>query len=136
MNILYSDVEQSKNSWDYGDDIGIIPKKYGGSAKDEEQDQKIENNSQRIEETRQSVIENNNRDDEQQRQLDANDALDINQQSQIDETIRRLEDNIASDERQQGEIEENRNDIIRIEGELPTLNIEVTTLVIGTRGNT
>ena len=30
MNSLYS-VEQDKNRWDYGDDVGIIPKQTTGS---------------------------------------------------------------------------------------------------------
>lgn len=119
MNSLYS-VEQDKNRWDYGDDVGIIPKQTTGSDYDAKQDIKIESNKEQIQETKQSLRENNARDD--------------SQQTEIDDTISRLNTNIADDERQQTEINTNRENIIRIESELPTLDMEGTTLVIGKKG--
>lgn len=148
MNFLYS-VEEDKNIWGYNSDVGIISKITSGSDYDAIQDQNIESNKQQITETKQSLTENEARDDEQQSQLDANDAFDRQQQreieennlrddaqqSQIDETMRRLNDNIIEDERQQSEINANRENITRVEGELPTLNIEGTALVIGKRSD-
>ena len=156
MNLLYSDVEQDKNSWDYGDGVGFIPKGSGGSEKDSEQDQRIDANEQ-------AIADNESRDDSQQSQIDANtDAIarneeldrqqqtqidantqsisdnesrDDTQQLQIDETIRRLNENFENDERQQQQIMDNSDNIIRVEGELPTLEMEGTTLVIGKRSD-
>ena len=146
MNLLYS-VEQDKNRWDYGGDVGIISKQTVGSDYDAEQDIKIESNKQQIQ-------ENNARDDAQQHQLDANDALDATQQTQINsnteaiqqnesrddsqqlqinETIELLNQNISDDERQQAEINANRTEISRLDGEMPTLSIEGTTMIIGQR---
>jgi len=166
MNLLYSRAEDEKNIWNYGGEIGIIPKSSGGgsSEKDAEQDQKIDSNTHEIEDVKHSLEENESRDDEQQRQidanaqaiadnnevdrqqqgqLDANDALDVQQQSQIDynrseleDTIRRLNENIANDSLQQDQINANSSNIIRVEGELPTLDMEGTTLVIGKKGET
>ena len=113
MNSLYS-VEQDIYRWDYGGDVGIISKQTMGSDYDAKQDIKIESNKEQIQETKQSLIENDARDDTQQSQLDANDALDRQQQT---------------------EINTNRENIIRIESELPTLDMEGTTLVIGKKGN-
>ena len=134
MNSLYS-VEQDIYRWDYGGDVGIISKQTMGSDYDAKQDIKIESNKEQIQETKQSLRENDARDDAQQSQLDANDALDRQQQTEIDNTISRLNTNIADDERQQTEINTNRENIIRIESELPTLDMEGTTLVIGKKGN-
>jgi hypothetical protein len=156
MNLLYSDVEQEKNTWDYGEGVGYIAKSYGSSEKDAEQDQRIDSNEQ-------AIADNESRDDNQQTQIDANteaiarnEQLDIEQQtqidanaqsiaqnesrddvqqSQIDETIRRLNENIENDERQQEEIVRNTTNIIRVENELPTLEMEGTTLVISKRGD-
>ena len=55
MNLLYSDAEQEKNSWEYTSDVGYIPKPTGGGGneeKDREQDEKIEENAQAIAGTR------------------------------------------------------------------------------------
>ena len=146
MNLLYS-VEQDKNRWDYGGDVGIISKQTVGSDYDAQQDKKIESNKQQIQ-------ENNARDDAQQHQLDANDALDATQQTQINsnteaiqqnesrddsqqlqinETIELLNQNISDDERQQAEINANTTEIIRLQGEMPKLSIEGTTMIIGQR---
>ena len=146
MNLLYS-VEQDKNRWDYGGDVGIISKPTNGSDYDAQQDKKIESNKQQIQ-------ENNARDDAQQQQLDANDALDATQQTQINsnteaiqrnesrddsqqlqinETIELLNQNISDDERQQAEINANTTEIIRLQGEMPKLSIEGTTMIIGQR---
>lgn len=135
MNLLYSSVETDKNAYNYGGEVGIIGKNIIGTEYDAIQDQNIESNKEQISETKHDLRENEARDDTQQAQLDANDAVDVSQQSQIDETISRLNANIADDERQQGEINENRTNITRIEGELPTLNFDGTTLVIGKRGD-
>ena len=146
MNLLYS-VEQDKNRWDYGGDVGIISKPTNGSDYDAQQDKKIESNKQQIQ-------ENNARDDAQQHQLDANDALDATQQTQINsnteaiqrnesrddsqqlqinETIELLNKNISDDEKQQAEIDANKTEIIRLQGEMPKLSIEGTTMIIGQR---
>ena len=151
MNSLYS-VEQDKNRWDYGGDVGIISKQTVGSDYDAEQDIKIESNKEQIQETQQSLRENNARDDAQQHQLDANDALDATQQTQINsnteaiqrnesrddsqqlqinETIELLNKNIADDEKQQAAINNNTTEIIRLQGEMPKLSIEGTTMIIG-----
>ena len=153
MNSLYS-VEQEKNRWDYGGDVGIISKPTNGSDYDAQQDKKIESNKQQIQETKQSLTENNARDDAQQHQLDANDALDATQQTQINsnteaiqqnesrddsqqlqinETIELLNQNISDDERQQAEINANTTEIIRLQGEMPKLSIEGKTMIIGQR---
>lgn len=155
MNSLYS-VEQDKNKWDYSSDVGIISKITIGSDYDAVQDQNIQSNKDQIQETKQSLIENENRDDAQQAQLDANDILDkeqqeqINsnkeaierneerdneQQTQIDDTINRLNQNISDDERQQSEIDANKSEISRLDGEMPTLTLDGTTLIIGKRGD-
>lgn len=144
MNSLYS-VEQEKNRWDYGGDVGLISKPTNGSDYDAQQDIKIESNKQQIQ-------ENNVRDDAQQHQLDANDALDAtqqiqinsnteaiqqnesrddSQQLQINETIELLNKNIADDEKQQAAINTNTTEIIRLQGEMPKLSIEGTTMIIG-----
>ena len=146
MNLLYS-VEQDKNRWHYGGDVGIISKPTNGSDYDAQQDKKIESNKQQIQ-------ENNARDDAQQHQLDANDALDATQQTQINsnteaiqrnesrddsqqlqinETIELLNKNISDDEKQQAEIDANKTEIIRLQGEMPKLSIEGTTMIIGQR---
>ena len=146
MNLLYS-VEQDKNRWDYGGDVGIISKQTVGSDYDAEQDIKIESNKQQIQ-------ENDARDNAQQHQLDANDALDVTQQAQINsnteaiqrnerrddsqqlqinETIELLNQNISDDEKQQAEINANKTEIIRLQGEMPKLSIEGTTMIIGQR---
>ena len=146
MNSLYS-VEQEKNRWDYGGDVGLISKPTNGSDYDAQQDIKIESNKQQIQ-------ENNARDDAQQHQLDANDALDVTQQAQINsnteaiqqnerrddsqqlqinQTIELLNQNISEDERQQEEINANKSEISRLDGEMPTLSIEGTTMIIGQR---
>ena len=146
MNSLYS-VEQEKNRWDYGGDVGLISKPTNGSDYDAQQDIKIESNKQQIQ-------ENNARDDAQQHQLDANDALDVTQQTQINsnteaiqqnesrddsqqlqinQTIELLNQNISEDERQQEEINANKSEISRLDGEMPTLSIEGTTMIIGQR---
>lgn len=151
MNSLYS-VEQDKNRWDYGGDVGIISKPTNGSDYDAQQDIKIESNKEQIQETKQSLIENNARDDAQQSQLDANDALDVTQQAQINsnteaiqrnesrddsqqlqinKTIELLNQNIADDEKQQAAINTNTTEIIRLQGEMPKLSIEGTTMIIG-----
>ena len=103
---------------------------------------------------KQQIQENNARDDAQQHQLDANDALDATQQTQINsnteaiqqnesrddsqqlqinETIELLNQNISDDERQQAEINANTTEIIRLQGEMPKLSIEGTTMIIGQR---
>ena len=144
MNSLYS-VEQEKNRWDYGGDVGLISKPTNGSDYDAQQDIKIESNKQQIQ-------ENNTRDNAQQHQLDANDALDAtqqiqinsnteaiqqnesrddSQQLQINETIELLNKNIADDEKQQAAINTNTKEIIRLQGEMPKLSIEGTTMIIG-----
>ena len=146
MNSLYS-VEQEKNRWDYGGDVGLISKPTNGSDYDAQQDIKIESNKEQIQ-------ENNARDNAQQHQLDANDALDATQQTQINsnteaiqqnesrddsqqlqinETIELLNQNISDDERQQEEINANKSEISRLDGEMPTLSIEGTTMIIGQR---
>lgn len=162
MSSLYSVQEEIKNLWDYSGEVGFIKKSSGNSEKDAEQDQNIEANKNQIEETKRSLRENESRDDEQQRQIDANseaisrndnvdmqqqsqidanaeaisrnDNVDIQQQSQIDDTISRLNANIEDDLRQQNEINANRDNIIRVEGQLPTLDMDGTMLVIGTKG--
>lgn len=153
MNSLYS-VEQDKNRWGYGGDVGIISKQTMGSDYDAKQDIKIESNKEQIQEAKQSLRENDARDDAQQSQLDANDALDLiqqtqinsnteaiqrnesrddSQQLQIDETIERLNQNISEDERQQEEIDANKSEILRLDSEMPTLSIDGTTMTIGRR---
>ena len=155
MITLYS-VEQDKNRWDYGNDVGLIPKQNSGSDYDAIQDQNIESNKSQIQETKQSLEENNERDNAQQSQLDANDALDVKQQtqidsnteaiqrnesrdnaqqSQIDETIERLNQNISEDQRQQQEINANKTEISRLDSEIPTLSIEGTALVVSKKSN-
>ena len=118
MNLLYS-VEQDKNRWDYGGDVGIISKQTVGSDYDAEQDIKIESNKEQIQETQQSLRENNARDDAQQ--------------LQSNETIELLNKNISDDEKQQAEIDANKTEIIRLQGEMPKLSIEGTTMIIGQR---
>lgn len=120
--------------YNYGCGVGIISKNggsYDNSKKDAEQDKNIEENKSNIEKNAQSLEENEKRDDKQQEQLDANDALDVAQQKQIDENTKRLDENDANDERQQREIENNRIEIERISGEMPTLEVEGTTMIIG-----
>ena len=125
---LYWDSEQEKNSWGYGDDIGIISKESSSSKKDKEQDEQIDANKEEINKTKESLEENNQRDDAQQ--------------SQIDELTDRLNRNIESDAAQQAQIDENatqinsnKTEIIRVESELPTLEMDGTMLVIGKKGN-
>ena len=113
MNLLYSP-DQNKNNWGYDSDIGIIPKSSSSSEYDAIQDQNIEANKQQIQETKTQLHQNESLDEAQQAQLDANDALDRQQQT---------------------EINTNKENIIRIESELPTLDMEGTTLVIGKKGN-
>ena len=48
MNELYSEVEQTKNCWDYGEGVGIIGKNRIGTIKDKEQDEKIDSNKEDI----------------------------------------------------------------------------------------
>ena len=110
MNLLYSP-DQNKNNWGYDSDIGLIPK--SPSKYDVIQDQNIEANKQQIQETKTELQQNETLDEAQQVQIDANDALDREQQTAINT---------------------NRENIIRVESELPTLNMEGTTLVIGKRG--
>lgn len=118
--------------YNYGNGIGIISKNsgYDNSKRDAEQDKNIEQNKTNIDKNAQSLEENNKRDDKQQEQLDANDAVDVAQQKQIDENTKRLDENCANDERQQKEIETNRLEIERISGEMPTLEVEGTTMII------
>lgn len=160
---LYSEVEQTKNRWDYGDGVGIIGKNRIGTEKDKEQDEKIDSNKQEIDDTKESLEENESRDDAQQEQIDANreaiqrnddvdreqqEQIDANkaaleenesrddaQQSQIDELTDRLNENIESDEAQQVQIIQNTTEITNIKNEMPTLTIENTTLVIGKKGD-
>lgn len=139
MNLLYS-VEQDKNRWDYGGDVGIISKQTIGSDYDAKQDVKIETNKEQIQETKQSLRENNALDIIQQAQINSNteaiqdnESRDDSQQLQINETIERLNQNISEDERQQEEINANRTEISRLDGEMPTLSIEGTTMIIGQR---
>lgn len=127
MNELYSEVEQTKNCWDYGEGVGIIGKNRIGTVKDKEQDEKIDSNKEEIDKTKESLEDNENRDDAQQ--------------VQINELNDKLNENIESDAAQQAQINENttqiinnKADIIRIEDELPTLEIENTTLIIGKKG--
>ena len=141
MNLLYS-VEQDKNRWDYGGDVGIISKQTIGSDYDAKQDVKIETNKEQIQETKQSLRENNALDVTQQAQINSNteaiqynESRDDSQQLQINETIERLNQNISEDERQQEEINANRTEISRLDGEMPTLSIEGTTMIIGQRKN-
>jgi hypothetical protein len=112
MNLLYSP-EQNKNNWDYCGDVGLIPKSSTPTDYDTMQDQNIEGNKEQIQETKTELHENESLDEAQQAQLDANDALDRQQQTEIDT---------------------NRENIIRVESELPTLDMEGTTLVIGKKG--
>lgn len=139
MNALYS-IEQDKNRWGYNSDVGFIGKIGAQSEKDREQDQKIEANKEQIEEAIRSLIENERLDISQQEQIDsnkseleANKLRDDEQQTQIEDTISRLNENTANDELQQQQIGQNTTDIIRIEGEMPTLDMQGTTLVIGQR---
>lgn len=155
MNFLYTP-EDAKNIWGYNSDVGIIGKGGEGTDYDAEQDQEIESNKQQIQEVKHDVQVNDARDDAQQRQLDANDALDRQQQeeidanrlsieanesrddaqqSQIDETIERLNANIADDERQQMQIDANTESITQLSGEMPTLEMQGTTLVVGKKGD-
>lgn len=108
MNLLYSP-EQEKNNWGYNSDVGFIPKNCcgGSNEHDEEQDRKIEANSERI-------ARNDARDDVQQIQIDTNHAID---------------------EEQQRLIEQNTSDITYVQNELPTLDMDGTTLVIGKKGD-
>ena len=137
MNLLYS-VEQDKNRWDYGGDVGIISKQTIGSDYDAKQDVKIETNKEQIQETKQSLRENNALDVTQQAQINSNteaiqrnESRDNSQQLQIDETIELLNQNIADDEKQQAAINTNTTEIIRLQGEMPKLSIEGTTMIIG-----
>ena len=139
MNLLYS-VEQDKNRWDYGGDVGIISKQTVGSDYDAEQDIKIESNKEQIQETKQSLRENNALDVTQQAQINSNteaiqdnESRDDSQQLQINETIELLNKNISDDEKQQAEIDANKTEIIRLQGEMPKLSIEGTTMIIGQR---
>ena len=139
MNLLYS-VEQDKNRWDYGGDVGIISKQTIGSDYDAKQDVKIETNKEQIQETKQSLRENDALDVTHQAQINSNteaiqdnESRDDSQQLQINETIERLNQNISEDERQQEEINANRTEISRLDGEMPTLSIEGTTMIIGQR---
>lgn len=70
MNELYSEVEQTKNRWDYGEGVGIIGKNRIGTEKDKEQDEKIDSNKEEIDKTKESLEDNENRDDAQQEQID------------------------------------------------------------------
>ena len=169
MNELYSEVEHTKNCWDYGEGVGIIGKNRIGTVKDKEQDEKIVSNKEEIDKTKESLEDNENRDDAQQEQIDANkeaiernDEVDRQQQEQIDANKTALEDNESRDDAQQVQINElndklneniesdaaqqsqinenttqiinNKEDIIKIKDELPTLEIENTTLIIGKKG--
>ena len=127
MNELYSKVEHTKNCWDYGEGVGIIGKNRIGTVKDKEQDEKIDSNKEEIDKMKESLEDNENRDDAQQ--------------VQINELNDKLNENIESDATQQAQINENttqiinnKEDIIRIKDELPTLEIENTTLIIGKKG--
>ena len=127
MNELYSEVEQTKNCWDYGEGVGIIGKNRIGTIKDKEQDEKIDSNKEEIDKTKESLEDNESRDDAQQ--------------VQINELNDKLNENIESDTAQQAQINENttqiinnKEDIIKIKDELPTLEIENTTLIIGKKG--
>lgn len=120
MNELYSEVEHTKNCWDYGEGVGIIGKNRIGTVKDKEQDEKIDSNKEEIDKTKESLEDNENSDDAQQ--------------VQINELNDKLNENIESDAAQQAQIINNKADIIRIEDELPTLEIENTTLIIGKKG--
>ena len=127
MNELYSEVEHTKNCWDYGEGVGIIGKNRIGTVKDKEQDEKIDSNKEEIDKTKESLEDNESRDDAQQ--------------VQINELNDKLNENIESDATQQAQINENttqiinnKEDIIRIKDELPTLEIENTTLIIGKKG--
>ena len=137
MNLLYS-VEQDKNRWDYGGDVGIISKQTIGSDYDAKQDVKIETNKEQIQETKQSLRENNALDVTQQAQINSNteaiqrnESRDNSQQLQINKTIELLNQNIADDEKQQAAINTNTTEIIRLQGEMPKLSIEGTTMIIG-----
>jgi hypothetical protein len=105
MNLLYSP-EQDKNSWDYNDEVGFIPKSSEASEHDIEQDQKIEANRQQISETRQGLSINDARDDDQQVQLDNNDALDVNQQNEINSLRTDLETEIQTRANKDTELED------------------------------
>ena len=127
MNELYSEVEHTKNCWDYGEGVGIIGKNRIGTVKDKEQDEKIDSNKEEIDKTKESLEDNESRDDAQQ--------------VQINELNDKLNENIESDAAQQAQINENttqiinnKEDIIKIKDELPTLEIENTTLIIGKKG--
>jgi hypothetical protein len=113
MNLLYSP-EQNYNNWGYDSDIGLIPRSDLSSKYDAIQDQNIESNKRQIQEAKTELQQNETLDEAQQAQLDANDALDSQQQTEIDA---------------------NKENIIRIESELPTLDMEGTTLVIGKKGS-
>lgn len=122
MNFYYfSAISDDIYRWGYDDEIGIIPKSYGGSGsseKDAEQDQKIEENTQHINQndsvdrTQQAEIDSLRRDLDnniandqlQQQQLDANDQTDIRQQQEIDA-------NTTLNASQQSEIDALRNDL-------------------------
>ena len=117
MNELYSEVEHTKNCWDYGEGVGIIGKNRIGTVKDKEQDEKIDSNKEEIDKTKESLEDNESRDD--------------SQQLQINETIELLNKNISDDEKQQAEIDANKTEIIRLQGEMPKLSIEGTTMIIG-----
>lgn len=147
MNLLYS-VEEQKNIWGYDSEIGIIPKQYGSNEKDQEQDDKIAELTRRLEENiaedavQQGQIDSNRTDiDETTSRLNQNIEEDAVQQGQIDtnrteidETVTRLNENIDQDAVQQGQIINNTENIIRVENELPTLDMEGTTLVVGKKG--
>ena len=127
MNLLYS-AEESKNIWGYDSDVGFIPKGSGGSDYDAKQDQEIEAN-------REHINRNDARDDEQQGLIDSNYALDAAQQEQIDANTSGLAANNLRDDEQQRLIEQNQTNIINVQNELPTLNVDNTTLVIGKKGD-
>ena len=150
MNLLYSDIETDKNSWNYNGDVGIIGKNRTGTEKDKEQDERIDSNTQaiadnenrddsqqaQIDANTQAIADNERRDDAQQAQLDANDEFDRQQQAQLDA-------NDEFDRQQQSQIDSNtiqiinnKTEITRIENELPTLEVDGTTLVIGKKGET
>ena len=67
------------------------------------------------------------KDAQQDQEIEAN-------KQQIEETNHSLQENERRDDQQQSQIDANTTNITRIEGEMPTLDIEGTTLVIGTKG--
>ena len=147
MNLLYS-IEEEKNIWGYDSNVGIISKSDSSEEKDKEQDSRIDELTRRLNQNiaedviQQGQIDTNRNDiDDTVTRLNQNIEEDVAQQGQIDanrgeidETVRRLNENIAEDGVQQGQIDSNSANIIRVEGELPTLDMEGTTLVVGKRG--